>query len=195
MGDTDFQEGRWVVELKNDSPIAFEKLYNRYNKKLYHFAESYLEDNSEAEEVVQSVFVKLWENRCSLNETLSVKSFIYKSTVNACYNFLKKKVIRNRYLENELLKINVNEDRSYDGIFYKDLKHQIDSSISSLPPRQQHIFYLSRFEGLSHLEIAKRLNISVRTVENQIYRALCIIKDNIKVEKFIWLCILFFKNI
>ena len=192
MSDTDFLEASWVVELKNDSQDAFEKLYYKYNKKLYYFALTYLDDHAEAEEVVQSVFVRLWENRSTLNETLSVKSFVYKSTVNACYNFLKKKVIRNKYFESELESINENEDRTYDEIFYKDLKHQIDTIVSSLPPRQQHIFYLSRFEGLSHLEIATRLNLSVRTVENQIYRALCLIKDNIKVEHFFWLCILFF---
>ncbi len=192
MSDTDFLETSWVVELKNDSQVAFEKLYHKYNKKLYYFALSYLDDNVEAEEVVQAVFVRLWENRSTLNETLSVKCFIYKSTVNACYNFLKKKVIRNRYFEREMKGMNENDEHAYDEIFYKDLKQQIDSIVSSLPPRQQNIFYLSRFEGLSHSDIASRLNLSVRTVENQIYRALCIIKDNIKVEHFFWFCILFF---
>jgi RNA polymerase sigma-70 factor (ECF subfamily) len=192
MIDTDLQESRWVVELKNDSQAAFAELFNRYKKKLYYFALSYLNDNAEAEEVVQSIFVRLWENRSTLNETMSIKNFIYKSTVNACYNFLKKKAIRNRYLENELIAFDENENRSYDEIFYKDLKRQIDSIISSLPPQQQQIFQLSRFEGLSHADIASKLNLSIRTVENQTYRALKVIKDNLKVEYFFWFCFLFF---
>jgi len=192
MVDTDLQESRWVVELKNDSQAAFAELFNRYKKKLYYFALSYLNDNAEAEEVVQSIFVRLWENRSTLNETMSIKNFIYKSTVNACYNFLKKKAIRNRYLENELIAFDENENRSYDEIFYKDLKRQIDSIISSLPPQQQQIFQLSRFEGLSHADIASKLNLSIRTVENQTYRALKVIKDNLKVEYFFWFCFLFF---
>jgi len=192
MGDTDFQEERWVVELKNDSQVAFEKLFNKYKKKLYYFALSYLDDNVEAEEVVQSVFVRLWENRSTLDETMSVKGFIYKSTVNACYNSLKKKAVRNRYFEYELIALDEKTDKSYDEIFYKDLKRQIDSILAALPLRQQEIFNLSRFEGLSHADIATKLNLSVRTVENQIYRAIKIIKDNLKIEFFFWFCFLFF---
>jgi len=192
MIDTDLQESRWVVELRNDSQTAFAELFNRYKKKLYYFALSYLNDSAEAEEVVQSVFVRLWENRSTLDETMSIKNFIYKSTVNACYNFLKKKAVRNRYLENELVAFNEAENRSYDEIFYKDLKRQIDNIISSLPSQQQQIFQLSRFEGLSHADIADKLNLSIRTVENQIYRALKVIKDNLKVEYFFWFCFLFF---
>ena len=192
MMETDFQESRWVVELKNDNQNAFEELFNKYNKKLYYFALSYLEDNAEAEEVVQSVFVRLWENRSTLNETMSVKNFIYKSTVNACLNSLKKKAVRNRYFEKELIASDENVDRSHDEIFYKDLKRQIDNIVASLPPQQQQIFQLSRFEGLSNADIATKLNLSVRTVENQIYRALKIIKDNLKIELFFWFCFLFF---
>ncbi len=192
MINSDFQECKWIVELKNDSQAAFGELFNKYKKKLYYFALSYLDDEAEAEEVVQSVFVRLWENRDTLDETMPVKNFIFKSTVNACYNFLKKKAIRNRYLENELTAFNENEDRSYDEIYYHDLKRQIDSIIASLPPQQQKIFQLSRFEGLSHADIAIKLNISVRTVENQIYRALKVIKDNLSVELFFVFCFLFF---
>ena len=64
--------------------------------------------------------------------------------------------------------------------------------MTALPPRQQEIFNLSRFEGLSHADIATKLDLSVRTVENQIYRALKIIKDNLKIELFFWFCFLFF---
>lgn len=192
MMETNSQENRWAVELKNDSQIAFEELFHKYKKKLYYFALSYLDDNAEAEEVVQSVFVRLWENRSSLNETMSVKNYIYKSTANACYNFLKKKAVRNRYSEKELIAFDENLDRSYDEIFYKDLKRQIDSILATLPPQQQKIFNLSRFEGLSHADIASKLNLSLRTVENQIYRSIKIIKDNLKAELFFWFCFLFF---
>lgn len=194
MIETDFQESRWVVDLKNDSHVAFKELFNRYKMKLYYFALSYLNDSTESEEVVQAVFVRLWENRSTLDETMSVKGFIYKSTVNACLNSLKKKAIRNRYLEKEMLSSDEDRDRSHDLIFYKELKQQIETILATLPPQQQQIFLLSRFEGLTNAEIAERLTLSVRTIENQIYRALKVIKANLNIELFFWICILFFCN-
>ena len=137
MINKDIQESKWVTEFKNGNEDTFEELFNRYKRKLYFFALSYLDDNAEAEEIVQSVFVRLWENRSKLDETMSVRNFIYKSTVNACYNSLKRKAIRTRYVENELSAFDDNLDCSYDKIYYHDLKRKIDSIIDTLPPQQK----------------------------------------------------------
>jgi len=85
-------------------------------------------------------------------------------------------------LEHELLKPERSANQTFDQIFYMDLEKRIDIIIGSLPPQQQKIFNLSRYQGLSHEEIAKKLELSVRTVENQIYRVIKVIKKHLKSE-------------
>ncbi|MCE5346907.1 MAG: RNA polymerase sigma-70 factor [Bacteroidales bacterium] len=181
-----------VKEIRNDSKDDFKLLFERYNKKLYFFSLRYFSnDHDEAEELVQSVYISLWEHRKSLDETMPVKSYIYRSAVNYIYNYLKKKAIRNSFVEFEIQKGEVLSDQTYEQIFFNDLEKSINNIIETLPIQQQKIFQLSRFEGLSHEKIANDMNISVRTVENQIYRALKTIKSKIKEEIsylfiFIW---------
>jgi RNA polymerase sigma-70 factor, ECF subfamily len=168
--------------IRNDNLEAFELLFNRYNKKLYYFSLRYLEDTDDAEELVQVVFISVWEHRKMLEHDKSIKNYIYKSAINYIYNYLKKKAIRRRYVEQELKKPERSANQTYDQIFYKDLEKRIDVIVTSLPPHQQKIFNLSRHEGLSYEEIAKKLELSVRTVENQIYRVIKVIKNHLKSE-------------
>lgn len=173
-----------VIRIRSDSKDAFKLLYIRYSKKLYYFSLRYLGNNEEAEELVQSVFINIWEHRKSLDETMSVKNYIYRSAVNYIYNYLKKKAIRARFVESELQKGELQSNNTYDQIIFHDLERSIKLIVETLPSQQQKIFQLSRFEGLSHEEIAKDLDLSVRTVENQIYRALKIIKSKLKGDIF-----------
>lgn len=167
-----------------DNLKAFELLYHRYKEKIYFFSLRYLADKSDSEEIVQMVFISLWEHRKTLDVSKSIKSYLYKITVNHIYNYLKKKAIQRRYIETELLKSEGYSNSTLDNIFYIELEKKIKLIISSLSPQQQLIFRLSRFEGLSHEEIAKKLELSIRTVENQIYRVLKVIKMHLKEELF-----------
>ena len=173
-----------AFKIRNDNLEAFELLYNRYKRKLYCFSLKYLENSSDAEELVQVVFISLWEHRKNIDDTKLIKNYIYKSAVNYIYNFLKKKSIRKRYLEFEWQKPEGSVNQTYDNLFYLDLEKRLDIIIGSLPPQQQKIFYLSRFIGLSHENIARKLGLSVRTVENQIYRVAKILKRHLKSEMF-----------
>jgi RNA polymerase sigma-70 factor, ECF subfamily len=168
-----------VTMLRQNDKDAFRVLYNRYSKKIYYFSLKYIGNNTEAEELVQSVFISVWEKRMSLDPDNSVKSYIYKAAVNYIYNFLKRKAIRDRFIESEIKNGQDSSDNTYEQVFFNDLERSINSAVETLPPQQQKIFQLSHFDGLSHKEIAKKLDLSVRTVENQMYRALKIIKNNI----------------
>ena len=168
-----------VVRIRKHDKDAFKLLFNRYNKKIYHFALKCLRNNTEAEELVQSVFINIWEHRESLNATNSVRSYIYRSAVNYIYNYLKKKAIRTRFIESEINKGEIQSNLTYDQVFFHDLESYINAFVETLPPQQQKIFLLSRYEGLTYSEIAKKLNLSVRTVENQIYRTLKVLKNNL----------------
>jgi RNA polymerase sigma-70 factor (ECF subfamily) len=169
-----------VTRIRHNDKDAFKSLYNRYSMKIYFFSLKYLGNNVEAEELVQSVFINVWENRETLDATISVKNYIYKAAVNYIYNYLKKKAIRTRYIESEINKGEIHSNLTYEQVFFHDLERSINSIVETLPSQQQKIFLLSRNEGLSHNEIARKLDLSVRTVENQMYRALKIIKNILK---------------
>ncbi len=169
-----------VTRIQHNDKDAFKSLYNRYSKKIYFFSLKYLSDNIEAEELVQSVFINVWENRESLDATLSVKGYIYKAAVNYIYNYLRKKTIHARFIESEIQKGEIHSDLTYEKVVLHDLERTINSIVETFPSRQQKIFQLSRYEGLTHQEIAKKLDLSVRTVENQIYRALKMIRTILK---------------
>lgn len=170
-----------VSGLRNDDLEAFGILYNRYKKVVYCLAIRFLFDPEESKEVVQNVFINLWEHRIFLDEEKSVKSYIYRSAVNNIYNLLKKKAVRRKFVVAELRKPE-SFSNPYDQIFYKDLDEKIRWVIKSLPPQQQKIFILHLSDGLPSEEIAVQLNLSVRTVENQIYRVNKILRNSFRSE-------------
>jgi len=176
-----------VIRISHDDRNAFRSLYDRYSRKIYFFALGYLGSKDEAEELVQSVFVNVWENRESLDPALSVKNYIYKAAVNYIYNYLKKKAIRARFIESVIVRGEEQSNLTYEEVFFHDLENAVNSVVSSLPTQQQKIFRLSRYEGLPDKEIAKKLDISVRTVENMLYRALKVIRQNLKGGIFLGL--------
>lgn len=186
IGDSFLSSG-----IRNDNMDCFEMLYKRYKSKLYYFSLKYLKDPEEAEDMVQTVFISLWEHRKSLDESLSVKSYIYKSAVNAIYTRLKRKALLKKFIQNELKEPVRFSNPTYDKIFYDDLDRSIESILDNMPLKQKMIFNLSRFDGLSHKEISDKLNLSVRTVENQIYRAIKRIKYLISIDGLYLLFLIF----
>jgi RNA polymerase sigma-70 factor (ECF subfamily) len=173
-------DGLLVERIRQNDKDAFRILYNRYSRKIYCFSLKHLGSEAEAEELVQSVFIRIWEKRELLDPAWPVKSYIYRSAVNYIYNFLKKKTIHNRYVEAQAASGILQSDPTYEQIFFNDLENSINSILNVLPEQQQRIFQLSRNGGLSNREIARKLGISVRTVENQIYRAVKTIKAALK---------------
>lgn len=160
---------------------AFSLFFIKYRRMVYYFSLKYLGDNDEAEELVQSVFVSIWEHRRFIDKKKSIRSYLYKSVVNAIYNSLNKRAVRRAYLIKELQKPEGIND-PYEQIFNNDLRERLDHIISFLPPQQQKIMNYRRHEGLSFEEIAQKLKISVRTVENQVYRATRLLKDIFRSE-------------
>jgi len=161
---------------------SFETLYKLYRRKIYCFSLKYLQNRAEAEDVVQVVFINLWEHRKALDENQPVRSYIFKAVVNQIYNIFRKRAIRSKYIDYELKRFEHYSNSTYDDVLYHDLEDSVNSIISTLPPQQQKIFILSRTKNYSHDEIAREMDISVRTVETQIYRALKTIRKQLKFK-------------
>lgn len=189
-GELNSNDNILIIRIRDGNKDAFKSLYERYSKQLYYFSSRYLGNKDEAEELVQSIFINIWEHRESLDANRSVKNYIFRSAVNYIYNYLKKKAISARFVMKEMNKGEILSNQTYDQIFFHDLERSINSIIETLPLQQKQVFQLSRFEGLSHKEISKKLDLSVRTVENHIYRALKIIKDNLKGEMLLLLLLI-----
>ncbi len=174
-----------VIRLRNDNENAFKELFNRYCKKLFNFSLRYLHNKEESEELVQIVFINLWEHRKSLRDDLPVKSYIYRSAVNYIYNQLKKRAIHAKFVDSELIKGEIHSNLTYEQVLFNDMERSINSIIDTLPLQQKRIFMLSRYENLSHQEIAEKLDLSVRTVENQVFRVLKIIRSRLQTENIV----------
>jgi RNA polymerase sigma-70 factor, ECF subfamily len=174
-----------VQRLKENDQAAFELIFNKFSKKLYYFTLSYVHSQAETEEIIQNVFVSLWENRDMLSEAFPIQNYLYKVTINHIYNYFKHQLVRRRYVENMILEGTDEDQEAMQGILTNDLGEIVNKIIEELPLRQQIIYRLSRTEGLCHAEIAQRLGLSIRSVENQIYRALKYIREKLNKESIL----------
>ena len=169
-----------ILRLKNGDMGAFDTIYNKYCKRLYGFVIRYVKQDEDAEEIVQEVFVKIWENRNKIDIYSSFESFLFTITYNAAINLIRKRINEKKYLEHlkSIQEVNSPIELS-DEIQFKELNEKIESLLNELTPRQKEIFQLSRGEGLTHDEIAKKLNISSNTVKNHLVSALKYLKSNL----------------
>ena len=161
-----------------DDEKAFELIFKKHYKTVYNYARYNITDESACHDITQDIFTYLWENRDDIDIRKSLKSYLLSASHNACINFLKKQTNKNRHLANYFQE-SVKEENGYDVIFESALMDSLNTIINDLPDHCREIFHLSRIEGLKHKEIATKLNISPRTVETQIYRALRTIKKKL----------------
>ena len=181
----DKQEKATIISLKSGDFEAFDQLFKKYGKRLYGFAIGYLKSHEDAEELVQDIFVKVWENRSELDENQSFNSYLFTIAKNTILNHFRKKAHQQSYIEyikqhTKLIHIKTEED-----IVYSDLDAQAKKVIDKLPPSRREIFRLSREQGYNNEEIAQRLNISKKTVENQITHALKFIREQLGSKNLI----------
>jgi len=169
-----------VRNLSKGNLLAFNSLYKEYSGRLYRFAVGYLKSDEEAEELVQEVFTIIWEKRKELKEELSFKSFLFT----IAFNIIRKHFRTKTYMS-EYFKSGTNDDldtQTSDKISYDSLYKYINELVDQLPERRRSIFIKSRFEGHTIMEISKELNISHKTVENQLTDALKFIRTNLNRE-------------
>lgn len=166
--------------IKDDSREAYRELFDRYTPAIYHFALSYLKTEVDAEGLVQDVFLKIWEHRLSIDPAKNFKSYIFKIAVNSIYDLVRKRNIQHAF--DDLLRLNFKqgEEFTWHKVIYEELQSRLDELVGRLPAKQQQIFRMNKEEGLSNDEIAAQLQLSKRTVENQLYRAVAFLKEHFK---------------
>lgn len=181
----DQKEQQWLSRISRGDRTALEELFREYYTPLVRFAYSKLQDNDLSEDVVQEVFVKLWNIRKSIQINTSLKSYLYTATKNLSLNEISK-VKRHA----ELNEVYVQKQEQAAEPMSEELRsvwdERIQSAISQLPPRCQEVFRLSRFDGMTYQEIADHLKISPKTVENQMGKGLSLLRKSL--ASFIELC-------
>ena len=160
-----------LIALKNGDHKAFEVIFITYFNKVKHFINGLVKSESDAEELAQEVFVKLWVNRESIIIEKSFSSYLYVMARNSAFNFLKSKFVRDSYL-NDQLRQGEESVASDEVIVAKETELLLKMIVSKMPEQRRKIYELSRNQGLKNEEIASQLNISKKTVENQLSLAL-----------------------
>lgn len=160
------------------SENEYELIFRTYYKSLCSYAAVMLKDLDSAEETVQGVFVKLWEKRHQLSLEISVKAYLYKAVYHAALNEIKHRKVKQNYSQMELRNEQVVNPTSSSRSL-KELETKIENALQKLPEQCRLIFRMSRFEELKYREIADVLNISVKTVENQMGKALRMMRENL----------------
>ena len=173
-----------VVKLKEGDVKAFEMLYLRYSVNLYRFAFKYLRSKEEAEELVQSVFLKIWEIKGTLKTDTSFKSFIYTIVYNDMCVIFRKRKYNQEYLKESFSSVNSLVIEEEDRIDSKSQLERIEQILENLPEKQKSVFIKSRYEGKSTKDIAIEVGLSPGTVDNYISATIKIIKEKLKKESF-----------
>ena len=168
-----------VERLQKEDVEAFDLIYEKYSGKLYSFSLKYLRSTDEAEELVQSVFLKIWENHKHLNKELSFKSYLFTIAYNDICKFFRKRSYLNKFISDTLYENSQESSITEESIDYKSVLSQVQQIIDKLPERQKSIFHKSRQEGKSSKEIAKELCLSPGTVDNYISESLKFIRKRL----------------
>jgi len=138
----------YIERIKQSDEKAFEAFFRLHYNDLCNYANHILKENVITEELVQDLFVKLWENRTDLNiNENTAKSYLFRSVHNKCLNYIQHKKIKQDYQQHNLNTIEKNEQIESSPLEAKELEHKINGAIASLPTERQRIFKLSRFEG------------------------------------------------
>ena len=168
-----------IEKLKNGDMVAFDTIYRKYSPKLFGFIWKIIKVELDAEEIMQEVFMKIWEMRGKIETYTSFDSFLYTIAYNKSINLIRKKISEQKYIDFLKSLPELSEPAAIDDLQFSELNEQINSLIQKLPPRQKEVFLLSREKELTYNEIASQLNISKNTVENHMVKALRYLRNNI----------------
>ncbi|WP_426326247.1 RNA polymerase sigma-70 factor [Pedobacter sp. R-06] len=177
--------------IKSGNKQAFDEVFLKHFKSLHAYAFTIIKEKDDAEEIVQNVFVRIWTKREQLKTDGFLKSFLYRSVHNESLNYLKHQKVRSNFNVHYADAVKNDTGNLNTEIMATELEKNIHSAINELPEKCRNVFQLSRFDQMKYQEIADALNISIKTVENQMGKALKILR--LKVVDFLILIFILLK--
>ena len=168
---TPYQERELLLRLKNGNEQAFEAIYNLYSNRLYGNLIKLVKSEEEAQEILQDIFIKIWNKRQEIDVDASFRSYLFKIAENKAYDFFRK-LARDKRREKRLIAIATTEYvHIEEAILKKENEAILEKAIQSLPAQRQQVFRLCKLEGRTYKEVGELLGISVSTISDHIVKA------------------------
>ena len=161
-----------LISIQSGDEQVFEQLFRKQYPILCGYAGKYINDQDQAEEIVQEMFFKFWQKKERLDINTSIEAYLFRSVRNSCLNYLKHLKIREEHRLATNSEQRKKEMEVHDTMEALELQERIDQAVEQLPPERKKIFKMSRNEDLKYKEIAEKLNLSIKTVEVQMSKAL-----------------------
>jgi len=158
--------------IRKGDKVAFESLFRSSYVSLVKYARTLLKDQDTSEEIVQDLFVRLWQERDSVRIESSFNGYLFRAVHNRCLHYIEHRKVVQRHAEQTITGLADHSEDPAEILHYKDLQRQVAAILERLPERCGRIFCMSRFEGLKYSEIAEKLSVSIKTVEASMGRAL-----------------------
>jgi RNA polymerase sigma-70 factor (ECF subfamily) len=168
-----------IEKLKSGYPDSFSVIFSAYYKDLVFFAYSFTHELPSAEDIVQDTFVKLWEEREKLNVTVSLKAILLKTIQNKCIDWHRHRQILNNHSSYIINNTPLYEYYTDNYLLRSEMEEMIEIALTQIPEKVREAYELHRFEGLKYKEIADKLNVSIRTVEVRISKALELLRKSL----------------
>ena len=188
-----------IKQLQDGNEKVFEQIVREYWPRMFKFALIYTQNNETSQELVQDTFLVLWNNRAILKDNTNLITYLMVVLRNKCLNLLEQTRIRQLYIEEiddetiyQRANLYVLQDEASQIVESEDLHKAIERALSKLPEKTREIFMLSRYDGLKNQQIAETKNISQKTVEYHISKALQILKEELPQECWIWIFLIRF---
>lgn len=181
-------ENRIQIKTRAD----FEVMFKTHYSALCSYAHGFLKDPDAAEEVVQEMMFRIWTGRESLVIETSLRSYLFRAVRNGCMNVLKHLNIREEYKSFRESEMGETQRSNEDEMIVSELEQKIREAIDHLPVERRKVFILSRYDGLTYGQIAEKLGLSVKTVENQMGKALKSLREELS-DYLPWVALFFWK--
>jgi RNA polymerase sigma-70 factor (ECF subfamily) len=172
-----------TIQMNPNTEAGFEHLFKTYFRELHAYAFSLLKDWDTGEEIVQALFLKLWEKNEWTNINTSIKSYLYKCVYHDSLNFMRREKTHLRYQTLTAHTLKNQTDDASNKLKLSEVEHHLHLALNKLPEKCRAIFHMSRFEQLKYQEIANQLEISIKTVETHMVKALRILR--IEMQEFL----------
>ncbi len=183
-----------IRQLRKGNHLAFNQLYTKYFSKLYGFSRQITGNKEDAEEIVQEVFVKIWEIRNTLDPGKNFANLLFTISKHKIYNKARQRVYNQAYQNYIQTHVDISNEITGLEIAQKETQTLINQAIAHLPERRREVFILSKVEGFSNKEIADKLNTSLSNIENHINKALKTVRQHMSENEvhlwFIGICLL-----